>query len=218
MDQDEWRGAGEIGAAGSALVDEVLRGLLSASSPDASAEREGDDAHGRAALRERWSQAGLITGGDGQPWELTDLGRRSVTGGIVVASPENVMLPRPVPLEDQTRFELFGALEAEGWECDVLSCKREIQRARNTFYREGSPKVWFLIYGEPVSKAYLLALLAASQHKADVRHLGAPKDYRALMGQAEAPKRRRLPAVTGYAEGLINNLNKQDSVEATSIY
>ena len=120
MDQDEWRGAGVIGAAGSALVDEVLRGLLSASSPDASAEREGDDAHGRVALRERSSQAGLITGGDGQPWALTDLGHRSVTGGFVVASPENVMLPRPVPLEDQTRFELFGALEAEGWECDVI--------------------------------------------------------------------------------------------------
>ena len=120
MDQDEWRGAGDIGAAGSALVDEVLRGLLSASSPDASAEREGDDAHGRAALRESLSQSGLITGGDGQPWALTDLGHRSVTGGFVVPSPENVMLPRPMPLEDQTIFGLFGALEAEGWKCDVI--------------------------------------------------------------------------------------------------
>ena len=89
-----------------------------------------------------------------------------VTRTLVHAKP--LMTSRTVPYVEMDLYELYRALENQGFKCCVCSRSEKKQIKALSYIPGESEKVWYMEAGKPPSKHYLVSLLHAETHRAPV--------------------------------------------------
>ena len=113
---------------------------------------------------------------------------------------------RPIPALEMSLFELFVALERDGWEWSVASSRHDKRMAVTELYNhgDGKRKVWWVVHGvtaDTLCRPYLVLLLTAAHHQHAVPHLAKHSIYKVLLDPTWVPKPRKPRAAMWFSIG-----------------
>ena len=130
-------------------------------------------------------------------WRMTDLGEKQVVVGVRLTRPHRLLVPPAGDPKEFRLYNLFQALEADGWTCEVVDSKEELRRIKDSPYIAGESSKVFYLNGArvhcaaDVDRDYLICLLLAAQHQNPVPHCAASSVYNLLLDPGWQPRKRR---------------------------